>query len=316
MRSSCVWAVLALLGSASSASASVDNFVITSGDLHVRVSYEGDEPDPYPLFVALAGNGGWSFMSQDVATRLGIAPAFAVATYNMRGTGDGTTAELPTEWETHIDDCVRVVTALLRKYKRKSLVLFGYSTGTYVALEAAMRLPPDALRAVVTMGLIPNTDDSSMQLMQEKLWKNAFIPSWLSKAVRSLNYSPLDVQLAMVNEMSEVGGMGTLLTDPNAMKTMSPTDMPTQMQVGMAMSKLSFPEIHNERIRLHCPLYVIQGSKDTMGAAELIPATVESIVAPKKTVIWIEGAGHTPHISNPQDVYNAFQRIERELGVR
>ena len=91
---SCVWVVLGLLGSAWSATASVDNFVIPSGDLHVRVSYEGDEPDSYPLFLALAGNGGWSFMTHEVATRLGIAPSFAVATYNMRGTGDGTTAEL------------------------------------------------------------------------------------------------------------------------------------------------------------------------------------------------------------------------------
>lgn len=313
----CFRTALLLLASApSSARASVDTFLISSGDLRVRVSYEGDSPDAYPLLLNLAGNGGWNYMSDDVAARLCVSPAFAVATYNMRGTGAETTAELPTEWETHIDDAVRVASALLRKYGRQQLVLMGYSTGTYVALEAAMRLPADALRAVVVMGLLPNTDDASAELMKEKLWQNAYIPAWVSTAVRSLNFSPLDVQLAMVNEMRQNGGMGTLLTDPNAMKTMSPTDVTTQMQVGMAMAKLPFPDIHNERVRLHCPLYVVQGSSDTMGAAELVPAAVASMAAPTKTVLWIDGAGHTPHISHPDKVCDAFGRIERELGVR
>ena len=63
----CFRTALLLLASApSSARASVDTFLISSGDLRVRVSYEGDSPDAYPLLLNLAGNGGWNYMSDDV----------------------------------------------------------------------------------------------------------------------------------------------------------------------------------------------------------------------------------------------------------
>ncbi len=280
-------------------------------------AYHDNRPLPYrviqeapnaPIMLSIPGNGGWNYMSRTLAAELGITNAYTLVTYDMRGIGD-TDEEPPTEWETNVADGLDILRKLVAVYKQP-VVLLGYSTGTIVALRMATRAPRD-VRYVITMGLLPDNDAATMEARKTSMWDNMWLPGWAVDGLVSSASNRAVITLGGLNEMNANGGvLGNFkMLSSEGMGGVAPSDRPTQKQFGEAMKAIAPIEIHMNRIVLECPLYIIQGMKDTMGLAAAIPRAVETIRAPRKRIFWIKDAGHVPHLSSPQGVRDAIRTI-------
>ena len=263
-----------------------------------------------PILLNVPGNGGWNYLSPKLGERLGLFRLFTVATYDMRGIPDGTTP--PDSWDTHVDDVLAITHALLRKYGRSKVCLLGYSTGTYVATRAATQMPR-SFQAVVTMGLLPNLKtDAAAAHLEESMWNNLYLPSWLTKAVSYADNTPWLIQMGSVNEMKTNLGMSNMLSIPP--QDIGPIDPIGNSRLSKSMTALSMPVVHFEDVSLGCPLYAIQGRQDTMGVPELIEAQIGAMRAPKIEFFWVDGAGHLLHLTHPDDVALALVQVRSRLG--
>ena len=281
--------------------------VYTIDGLPVTV-YEKDVSNP--ILLHIPGNGGWNYLSEEMAGNLGMLDIFTLATYQMRGMQPGSTP--PTTWDAHVQDVISITRYLMRRYKAETICVMGYSTGTYVANEAANALPR-YYRAVVDMGLIPDlSTDKSQKVLTQKYQENLHMPSWLSKVVKYVDYTPLYIQLGTANELKQNGDISRLFSTP--MRYLGPTDLAESGAFSKSMASLPLPDIHLDALRLQCPLHIIQGDRDTMGLQEVIAEQVDAIRAPSKTIHWIRGAGHTPHVTHMEEVRAALREVRRSLS--
>jgi pimeloyl-ACP methyl ester carboxylesterase len=270
-----------------------------------------DGRDDAPILLSIPGNGGWNYLSVSLAKRLGLTRHYRVAVYDMRGIGD-TDEPPPSTWSVHIQDAIHLARGLVRDNGVSQITLLGYSTGTYVALETA-HAAPELFDRVVLMGLIPNNDADVDAVRKQNMWNALWMPGWMVDLASSFKSDPLTVQLATMTELSTNGGMIDLLRNR---EDVTPSDTRTQNQLSSAMSAIEMPDIRLEHIVLRCPLYVIQGSKDTMGVASVIPSTVDRIRAPRKRVFWIEGAGHLLHVTHTAQVRERLDEVFAEARAR
>jgi pimeloyl-ACP methyl ester carboxylesterase len=262
-----------------------------------------------PILLNVPGNGGWNYLTPKLGQRLGLFRLFTVATYEMRGMPDGTTP--PDSWDVHVDDVLAITHALLRKYHVSSICILGYSTGTYVAMRAATEVPR-SFRAVVTMGLLPNLKtDAAAARIEDSLWNNLFVPSWLSKAVSYADYTPWLIQMGSANEMKANIGLSTIMSIPP--QDIGPIDPIGNSRLSQSMNALHMPDIHFEDVAIVCPLYVIQGDSDTMGVKSIIQSQIGALRATKVEFFWIEGAGHLLHLTHPEGVACAFSSLRGAL---
>lgn len=263
-----------------------------------------------PILLNVPGNGGWNYLSPKMGERLHLFDKFTVATYDMRGMPDDTTP--PDSWETHVDDVIAITYALRRKYKVPKICILGYSTGTYVVLRAAT-IVPDAYRAVLTMGLIPNLKDEKASAdLQESLWTNLRVPSWLSKAVGYVNYTPWLIQMGSANEMKANVGLQKMMSI--SVRDVGPIDPIGNSRMSNSMTALSMPDVDLKAVVLTCPLYIIQGDGDTMGLKSAVEEQSTWIRATEVNIFWVEGAGHMVHLTNTDDVARLFSIIRLRIA--
>ena len=249
-------------------------------------------------------------MSPKLGERLGLFKLFTVATYDMRGIPDETAP--PDSWDAHVDDVLAISHALLRKYGKEKLCLLGYSTGTYVVTRAATQMPR-SFQAVITMGLLPNLKtDAAAAHFEDSVWSNLHLPSWVTKAVAYVDYTPWLIQMGSANEMKANVGLSKMLTIPP--QDVGPIDPIGNSRLSKSMTALSMPDIRFEDVDIACPLYAIQGRQDTMGVPELILDQVGAMRTPKVEFFWVEGAGHLLHLTHPDDVARAFATVRGRLS--
>ena len=259
-----------------------------------------------PMLLSVPGNGGWNYMNEELADSLAILSGFTLATFDMRGIPDNT--ECPTQWETNIQDTISITEALLDKYQKKRLSLLGYSTGTYIATEAAAMVP-DLYAAVIAMALIPTQNKRVDTFTKQRLWDNYRIPGWVGDVIKYTDYQPLMVGLAVMNEKIAVE-----ITDDIALQGTMPNDDAVFKKMAACLSAIAFPLVNLEQIHLECPLHVIQGRKDTMGANEVIAEQVAAMQAPSKNIHWVKNAGHVLHLTNPDEVHDIFTAIRLTIN--
>ena len=259
-----------------------------------------------PLLLNVPGNGGWNYLSEELATKLGLMSYFTLATYDMRGMPEGT--EPPTSWDTHIDDLISIARFLRRQYGKKKICLLGYSTGTYV-MNTAASFVPDMFELLIAMGLIPNLNDKkSKEIAQSNIWNNLHIPSWAMDVASYFGNTPFQIQVASANEMKENGNLHNVVSIP--MRAYGPVEPTAYRRFSDCMSALSNPQIDLSQVDVRCPYHVIQGDRDTMGLHNVIEEQVRAIRAPSKHIHWIEGAGHVLHLTHTFDV----ARVIRSIG--
>lgn len=278
--------------------------VLDVGSLRVHVD---DRNLSNPILLSIPGNGGWNYLSDGLARRIGLSSRFALATYDMRGLQDGT--ECPTTWDVHVSDAAAIVRALHEHYGR-AIAIFGFSTGTYVATRAATE-SGERVCGVIAMGMLVEMDESFDARMKEDMWNNLKLAGVVFDAARYLDSNIVNMNLGMVNEV--YANFGIRKVAQLVSTDVAPDDTSKLARLAKAMMTIAAPKVDYARIRLHCPLHIIQGSSDTMGRADVLTMQLPRLSAPSKQVHWIPNAGHAPHITDPDLVASALGDIRNTL---
>ena len=168
---------------------------------------------------------------------------------------------------------------------------------------------PHLYAAVITIGLIPTQNERVGTLTKKRLWDNFGIPGWMGDVITYIGYQPLAVVLGALNEKNSYGPL-----DADTIAGLVPQTPEKLKIITKCLGLLDFPPIHVEDLRLECPLHVIHGSLDTMGAAEVIVEQLDAVQAPSKRIYWVEGAGHPLHLTHTAEAKQILRSIRGTIA--
>lgn len=169
-----------------------------------------------------------------------------------------------------------------------SAVWLGWSLGSLVALDAALRYPEKVTRLVL-VGATP-------KFVQAPDWPHAMPAGVFAEFARSLTH---DYRATLLRFLSlHVGGSAdgrALLKQLRAQIFTHGDPQPEALAAGLAI--LGQTDLRARLAEVRAPTLVVHGSHDRLaapGAAEYLAAHL-----PQARLLRVEGAGHAPFLSHP-----------------
>ncbi|MEW8505954.1 MAG: pimeloyl-ACP methyl ester esterase BioH [Candidatus Thiodiazotropha sp.] len=179
-------------------------------------------------------------------------------------------------------------------------IWIGWSLGSMVALQSAL-LAPDRVEGVVAMAGMPC-------FVKALNWQHAMAAETLDQFIQTLrkNHRQTLERFLALQTMNSVQAT-RLLKRLKALLRERPEPVPEALQTGLEL--LKSVDLRERLGDLSCPTTWVYGSRDT-----LAPASASTDLRrwlPQAEMHILEGAGHTPFLSHPQET---AQLLRRSLG--
>ena len=176
-----------------------------------------------------------------------------------------------------------------------SAVWLGWSLGSLVALDAALRYPEKVTRLVL-VGATP-------KFVQAPDWPHAMLAEVFAEFARSLSH---DYRATLLRFLSlHVGGSadGRALLKQLRAKVFTPHGDPQPEALAAGLAILGQTDLRARLAEVRAPTLVVHGSHDRLAA----PGAAEYLVAhlPQARLLRVEGAGHAPFLSHPAQFVQA-----------
>ena len=288
---------------------------VSLGGIDQWITIRGDDVRR-PILVLLHGGPG-DVQSPYVPVYAPYEQAFVIVQWDQRGAGKtfaryrDRTPDLTLERVA--SDGIELVEYLRRRFKGNSIVLLGHSWGTVIG-TSMVSARPELFAAYVGTGQVASWAESAAAQFafvkaRARETGNAALVAQLDSigdldptnvtqyftATRSLrNFLP-DSDKAWFSRMRALTTDSLGMTDDErtavnaGMSFSGRTLLPTQMQEQLSTSALRF----------ELPYFVIQGRDDWFTPTAPARSYFEKVVAPKKQMVVLEGAGHFALVTHP-----------------
>ncbi|HTE54809.1 MAG TPA: alpha/beta hydrolase [Kofleriaceae bacterium] len=301
---------------------------VTLGGLDQWITIRGDDAGK-PILLLLHGGPG-DVQSPLVATYAPYERDFVLVQWDQRGAGrtygkyGAKTPELTLD--RLASDGIELTEYLRARFGRNDIILLGHSWGTAIATEMVRRRP-DLFAAYVGTGQIASwaesvsaqfdflvarareTGDAAMLAQLEAIGR----PDPMNQEQYFSFTRPLGRFLG-ASDAAWLAGLPDLI---RAAPGMTDGEMES-LRGGMVLSgRVLLPtqmeeRLSTEALRFDVPYYVIQGRDDLFTPTRPVEAYFQRIVAPRKQMTVLEGAGHFALVTHAPAFLAA---LERMLGL-
>jgi pimeloyl-ACP methyl ester carboxylesterase len=288
---------------------------VSLGGIDQWITIRGDDVRR-PILVLLHGGPG-DVQSPYVSVYAPYERAFVLVQWDQRGAGKtfakygDRTPDLTLERVAN--DGIELVEYLRRRFKENPIIVLGHSWGTVIG-TSMVRARPDLFAAYVGTGQVASWAESAaaqFQFLKSKAKEtgNAVLAAQLDSignldptnaaqyfaATRSLRTFMPDSDKAWFSRMRALAPDSLGLTDDGraainaGMRYSGRVLLPTQMQEGLSTTALKFD----------LPYFVIQGQDDWFTPTAPAKSYFDKVVAPRKRMVVLEGAGHFALVTHP-----------------
>jgi pimeloyl-ACP methyl ester carboxylesterase len=302
---------------------------ISLGGIEQWITIRGDDVH-HPVLLLLHGGPG-DAQSPYVSAYARYERDFVLVQWDQRGAGKTFAKNREHTPELTLDrvakDGIELAEYLHRRFEGNRIIVLGHSWGTVIG-TVMVRARSDLFTAYVGTGQVASwveSADAQLAFLKSKAKEpgNAAIaakldsighvdpmnPAQYFAATRPLRSFMPDSDKAWFVRMRSLLGNASGLTDDDrdalnaGMIFSGRALLPTQMQ----------ERLSTEALRFELPYFVIQGADDWFTPTGPARAYFEKIVAPKKQMVVLEGAGHFALVTHP-DAFIAA--LEKMLGAR
>jgi pimeloyl-ACP methyl ester carboxylesterase len=310
-----------------------ENSYVAIGGIEQYMQIRGENTEN-PVILWLHGGPGFPLTYLTYFYQADLEKNYTVACFEQRGCGrtfyrnkdDESAPELTAEQL--LTDTDEVVDYLRERFGQEKIILMGQSWGTVLGMKY-INAHPEKIAAYVGVGQVTNfsqmkiyaaekaaemavssgnNEDSETlkrcieNFSETKNAENLHIKSLEEMVVTTSKYFKSD------GEMSGVKQIFTAITSPE----MSLNDAKwflfagnTQNIVDSQKNLIDYLyfgfDIMNLSEEFSLPIYFIQGENDCITPTDLVEKYYSKISAPKKEMIVMENAGHTPFLDNPKE---------------
>lgn len=280
-----------------------------------------------PVLLYLSGGPGGTDLGA-LRADVSLEQEFVVAAWDQRGAGKSYAALDPTNTFTVdqlVDDTIEVTNYLRERFNQDQIFLVGQSWGsTLGALAAQSR--PDLYYAFVGVGQMVSQRESDIMFWEDALsWANETGNSDLADALRGNGSPPYEdlhqyapiiqhehdwnpyPELDLSNEMPAILFVPeyNLMDRLNAFRGFLDT-------AGVLYPQLQGIDFRNDVPGLQVPYYMVLGEHEARGRAVLAEEWYETLRAPVKERVIVEGAGHRAHFDRPDVFTDLMRQVLRE----
>jgi pimeloyl-[acyl-carrier protein] methyl ester esterase len=176
-------------------------------------------------------------------------------------------------------------------------VWIGWSLGSMIALQSAL-MAPSRVAGVVAMTGMP-------RFVKSLNWRHAMAPQTLDRFIQALNRDhrqTLESFLAL--QMLNCDHALQMLRRLKSRLHERPDPLPEALQSGLEL--LKSVDLRDRLGELGCPTAWIYGNRDTLAPAKAA-ADLQRWLPEAPTHV-LEGAGHTPFLSHPEETHQLIRR--------
>jgi len=298
---------------------------VSLGGIDQWITIRGDDVRR-PILLLLHGGPG-DVQSPYVSVYAPYERAFVLVQWDQRGAGKtfatyrDRTPDLTLERVAN--DGIELAEYLRRRFKENSIIVLGHSWGTVIGTRM-VQARPDLFAAYVGTGQVASWAESAaaqFEFLKSKAKEtgNAVMVAQLDSignldptnaaqyfaATRPLrNFLP-DSDKAWFSRMRALTTDSLGMTDDDraainaGMRYSGRALLPTQMQEQLSTSALRF----------ELPYFVIQGQHDWFTPTAPAKSYFDRVVAPKKRMVVLEGAGHFALVTHPDAFIAALESM-------
>ena len=247
-----------------------------------------------------------------------LTDEFTLAYFDSRSVG-ASTGDPPTSWQEHVADVLAVARAMRAAFSKPDVLLWGWSAGTLLAINASTQAEAGLVRGVVATSLkvdaqraFPIRYQAVEQVYGFPTWFTSSLPLALQRALffsaphlYACNSQPRDVvacgdvAMRLVRGIVETRGLG------DAARSAAQAEV-CRFRLGDEWNDIRITTIHGT-VPGH--LYVLNGRHDRMDPAEFATPEALSPLVPSSRLHmrWFEESAHVP-FAEQQDQYIAVTR--------
>ena len=255
-----------------------------------------------------------------------------VVFYDQRGTGKTQEKNKPKPEDLTIENLVadlrQTIVYIKKKYATDKIILLGQSWGTVLGTQYILKYPKDVIGYIGTGHCIDTRRDMKIiynrleQLIENKGNKN---DAKKLMAMQNLPYMKVDDKDYVATDMKFThmkSKYGLNLKAGKLLKIMfkSPIFKLSDILLMIKGVKLNFNLTKWltdysiwEMSEYSTPVFYILGRDDWQTSSVLAAEYFEKINAPKKSLFWVEDAGHVADLDNPTDFFAAVKEIVIQL---
>ena len=283
-------------------------------DLHVY-AHGTDRTNPVVVMI----NGGpcsplWGVANEFLAP---LTDEFTLAYFDTRSVG-ASTGEAPESWQTHVGDVLAVARAMRTTFAQTDVMLWGWSAGSLLALNASTQAEAGLVRGVVVTSLkvdaqrgFPYRYQAVEQVYGVPPWLTSSLPLLLQRALffsaphlYACNSQPRDVLGCADVATRLVTGVADTRGVAGAMRSAAQAEW-CRIQLGDEWNDIRMSTI---RGTVPAPLYVLLGRHDRMDPSEFAtPEALAPLAPPELHFRWFEASAHVP-FAEQTDEYVAVTR--------
>ncbi|ULQ53986.1 alpha/beta fold hydrolase [Flavihumibacter fluvii] len=274
--------------------------------------------DKEPVILFIHGGPGWPQIPQLRYFNSAITQSFILATWDQRGCGlSYLNNPSPLNMTLHqiVEDAHQLTQYLLKKFHKKKIILAGYSWGSIVGVELALRYPQD-YSAYIGIAQVINVKEG-MAISQKWLTGRATEKGDINTLKTIAQLQMHDTVLCITNldcfmkQYELVNSYHGAVFNPD-------TEKESEKAISAALDYSAYDwmkgfnysarllekdmfatDFRNVR-KLEVPVYLFLGRHDWNVPSVLAEAFLNNLDAPHKEIIWFENSGHGIPEEEPQ----------------
>lgn len=176
-------------------------------------------------------------------------------------------------------------------------VWIGWSLGSMVSVQSALSAP-SRIAGVVAMAGMP-------RFVKAENWRHAMAPETLDQFIQALrrNHRQALERFLALQMMTSEHAVRTLRRLKTRLRE-RPDPLPQALQIGLDLLKTV--DLRERLAELRCPTTWIYGNRDTLAPAKATADLHRWL--PGAAMHVVEGAGHTPFLSHPEETHGLLKR--------
>jgi pimeloyl-ACP methyl ester carboxylesterase len=295
---------------------------IRVGGIEQWVTIRGDDRRN-PVLLLLHGGPG-DVQSPFVSTYAAYEKDFVFVQWDQRGAGRtfGRSGTAGVTLERLIADGIDLASQLRSRFPRAPLLLFGHSWGTIIA-TGMVQHRPDLFTAYVGTGQVTSWD--GLVQFQFDFLKQRYREQGDATALAALEAigkpDPKNVeqyfrfsrpirQQMHASDRAWLEGMRTTFTASGGTDAVLQEIQGAMVTLGPALIDASVAaNLPATAIRFSIPYYVIQGRHDLFSPTPLVEEYFGKVLAPKKLLVILEGAGHFALATHQAQMIAAIKEV-------
>ncbi len=256
---------------------------------------------------------------------------FTVVQWDQRGAGctfgrSGRNATPDVTLDRIAADGIELATQLQARLGNRKIIVLGHSLGSIVATKMVQRAP-ELFAAYVGTGQFVSVDEivkgQLVYLRKIAAAGDKDLGDQLD-AIAKLDPHGLErffaVNRQLATRVPAVDGAWYQRWQSRTAQVMTPDELKDwqtgrQTSIGWLLPDARSVNLVATAQQIEIPFVVIQGSEDVYTPAEPAIAYFESVAAPAKELVIVEGAGHFPHLTHTEQFLAALVRTARPFAL-